>query len=453
MRLILGKQGGSQKKDPKAVFDSNPNFNRDLQPETLSLSDTLSKNSLPKPMTGCRGTLPLATSEAPGQEMRSVAKEGSAEEPVVVLDESHFESEVAKLRGRWELASVLNFLSGIPPVNKTLNGSDAWVTALCKKLAIWWSWVAEGDIPLIAAKGEEICQYKELDSTKRLLILNALCEVRAVQDDTLSYINEALKQGNQISCFRKDRIGGDGNGTSYWYDGNKTIGHRLYREIYIFQSKRNSKGKSFSIPPAISSQWETLATTLEEFRKVAEELSSSKVVAEVDVGKKIENEAIPVLEKLQKNKERQLKRKLRQEMALNDCRNPQGAGVSRSCRTRRPVSYTFDEYDRAIDEAIQVTKKGKANTKQEREGGELSRRNDISPNGGKEMDTDPTDNSGTEGDSMTSASESDEPHKVGITEDEDDDYCVKKYDAIHDAGDLGNSEADRNHATSSSEGY
>ncbi|KAB1204518.1 hypothetical protein CJ030_MR8G021830 [Morella rubra] len=329
-------------------------------------------------MTGCRGTLPLATSEAPGQEMRSVAKEGSAEEPVVVLDESHFESEVAKLRGRWELASVLNFLSvfepvigsnlklsaeeietalikpnssvaqlhiallkGIPPVNKTLNGSDAWVTALCKKLAIWWSWVAEGDIPLIAAKGEEICQYKELDSTKRLLILNALCEVRAVQDDTLSYINEALKQGNQISCFRKDRIGGDGNGTSYWYDGNKTIGHRLYREIYIFQSKRNSKGKSFSIPPAISSQWETLATTLEEFRKVAEELSSSKVVAEVDVGKKIENEAIPVLEKLQKNKERQLKRKLRQEMALNDCRNPQGAGVSRSCRTRRPVSYTF----------------------------------------------------------------------------------------------------------------
>lgn len=57
------------------------------------------------------------------------------------------------------------------------------------------------------------------------------------------------------------------------YDGNKTIGHRLYREVYIFQSKRNSKGKSFSIPPAISSQWETLATTLEEFRKVAVSLN------------------------------------------------------------------------------------------------------------------------------------------------------------------------------------
>jgi len=36
------------------------------------------------------------------------------------------------------------------------------------------------------------------------------------QDDTLSYINDALKQGNQISCFRKDKIGGDGNGITYW---------------------------------------------------------------------------------------------------------------------------------------------------------------------------------------------------------------------------------------------
>lgn len=29
----------------------------------------------------------------------------------------------------------------------------------------------------------------------------------------------------------------------------------------------------------------------------------------------------------------------------------------RSCRNRRPVKYTFDEYDQAIDEAIQLTKK------------------------------------------------------------------------------------------------
>lgn len=53
------------------------------------------------------------------------------------------------------------------------------------------------------------------------------------------------------------------------YDGNKTIGHRLYREVNMCQSKRNSKGKQCLSPPTISSQWETLATNLEEFHKVA----------------------------------------------------------------------------------------------------------------------------------------------------------------------------------------
>ena len=92
------------------------------------------------------------------------------------MDDSSSDSEVAKVRGRLELASILNFLNvfepmigndlkltteeielglvkpnalhikllkGIPPVSKLLNGSDAWVTALCKKLAMWWPWVRQ----------------------------------------------------------------------------------------------------------------------------------------------------------------------------------------------------------------------------------------------------------------------------------------------------------------------
>lgn len=62
-------------------------------------------------MNGGRRTRAVAASEVAVEEKRPVVvKEGSAEEPMVVLDESHLESEVAKLRGRWELASVLNFL-------------------------------------------------------------------------------------------------------------------------------------------------------------------------------------------------------------------------------------------------------------------------------------------------------------------------------------------------------
>lgn len=91
---------------------------------------------------------------------------------------------------------------------------------------------------------EETSEYKGLDPKRRLLILKALCEIRAdviystfllnvtsfgfclmaekndsfglQQDDTVAYIKDSLKQGTQISSFRKEKIGGDGNGTSFW---------------------------------------------------------------------------------------------------------------------------------------------------------------------------------------------------------------------------------------------
>jgi zinc finger FYVE domain-containing protein 26 len=36
------------------------------------------------------------------------------------------------------------------------------------------------------------------------------------QHDVVSYINDALKEGTEISSFRKDAFGRDGTGTSYW---------------------------------------------------------------------------------------------------------------------------------------------------------------------------------------------------------------------------------------------
>uniref|UniRef100_A0A2N9EF26 DDT domain-containing protein n=1 Tax=Fagus sylvatica TaxID=28930 RepID=A0A2N9EF26_FAGSY len=482
-------------------------------------------------MNGGRRTRAATASEAVGKETLPVVKEESAEEPMVVLDESHLESEVAKLRGRWELASVLNFLSvfepvigsglklsaeeiemalikpnsllaklhilllkGIPPVSKNLNGSDAWVTVLCKKLDTWWPWVAEGEIPLVAAKGEEIPRYKQLDSTNRLLILKALCELRAHQDDTVSYVNDALKEGNQISSFRKDKIGGDGNGTSYWYDGNKTIGYRLYRELNIYPSKRNSKGKGCLTPPAISSQWETLATNLDEFRKVVDELSGSKVVAEVDVSKTIETDAIPVLEKLQKNKDRALETKatarnapklilrslLRLELlalvALVGLPLDIPADGSYHIYCDRAALLSDCELETLSQWVVGGGDVGKGKTTDERKGSQYGR-NGIASNVGQEMDTDSqetdtdshetdtdskdsfgkkgdsqetdTDSSfGKKGDSMDNDTANDMLQEVGIDDENDnDDYCGKKDDDIDDGSDLGNSEADRNHAT------
>lgn len=386
---------------------------------------------------------------------------------------SQTDSELARrrLRQRWELASVLNFLhvfepvidnkmkisaeeietalitpnsllkklhvmllKGIPPVSKTLNGGDAWVTVLCKKLAMWWPWVADGDIPLTVAKGEEIFRYKELDPTDRLLLLKALCEIRADQNDAVSYINDKLKDGSSISSFRKDKIGDDNCGTTYWCDGNEVIGHRLYKEVSTFESKPNVKGKE-NIPTIIT-EWETLATNLEEFRKVVDGFSLSQAKLEVAVVKIIQTDAIPVLEKLHKKKERALKQQQRQEMLLSGFRN---SGITRSCRNHKPVCYTFEDFDKAINEAIQPTKKRKTTEERTREEkhSDHSKSNKNASNERSDSETDPRNGSVHSNDnSIVSDTESED-----LNGGNDSNYS----DSEKDSGD--NENGNKNHKT------
>lgn len=319
----------------------------------------------------------------------------AADEPVVVISSPlDPQKERGRLRNMFELASVLNFihvfrpvlninmefsaeeletalitpnntlsqlhiqlLKGIPPVSRTL-GNNMWVTALCKKLADWWPWVAEGELPLVACHGEEIIAYKKLDPCTRVLVLKALCEIRLEQDDIWKFIDDSLKHNNfQLSSFRKARLGGDAHGTSYWYDADSIIGHRLYREIQKIEVKIKPKGKGRSTEPLISCQWETIATNLDEFLAVSEKFASSRNKVEAGIGKKIKNDIVPVLEELQKKKERALKKQQRQATLLDSFFVVQGETIGRSRRDRKPVKYTFDDYDRSIDEAIQMTKK------------------------------------------------------------------------------------------------
>ncbi|KAJ8555396.1 hypothetical protein K7X08_012892 [Anisodus acutangulus] len=304
-----------------------------------------------------------------------------------------------KLRQRWELASVLNFLTvfepvlqinvkisaeeietaliepndnlaqlhimllkGIPPVSKLLKDSNGWVIALSKKLEMWWPWVAEGNFPLTAKKGEEMSTYKALDPMTRLLILKALCEIRADQGDTISYINDEAKNRTDSSAFRKEKLGGNGNEVSFWYDGNETIGHRLYKEVY--QIEPMSKVKDKKRISAIASQWETLATTFEEFQNFVDTFSSSQVKWEADVGKAVEAHAIPALQKIQRKKDMALKRQQREHQRKHQreqrfVEGLRNLAAPRSCRIRRPVNYRCDDFDRAIKEAIDATNKRK----------------------------------------------------------------------------------------------
>ncbi|MCD7459616.1 DDT domain-containing protein ddr4 [Datura stramonium] len=298
------------------------------------------------------------------------------------------------LRSMWQLASILNFLNvfrpllnirvefsaeefetalitpndtlgdihmpllkAIPPVTRMALGQNTWITVLCRKLRDWWHWVAEGELPIVASQGAEIEAYSALDPAVRVVILKALCDIRVEQEDIRNYIDENLKQGVHLSLFRKERVGGDSHGISYWYEDDSIIGHRLYREIRKIEVKKG-KGKNVQPIPSSCYQWETVATNLDEFQDVSEKLFSSKNRTEASVGKKLKNDMLPEVERVHKRKEKLLKKQHRQALMLDNMLNMDGLSGGRSLRDRKPVTYTFDDYDRSINEAIKITKNG-----------------------------------------------------------------------------------------------
>ncbi|KAF6157324.1 hypothetical protein GIB67_004262 [Kingdonia uniflora] len=298
-----------------------------------------------------------------------------------------------ELRSMWELASLLNFLhvfrpllnitaeftaeeletalitpnstlddihipllKAIPPIARMALGRATWVTVLCRKLRDWWHWVADGDIPIVASQGTEAEAYKALDPGTRVVILKALCDIRVEQEDIRNYIDLSIKQGIQLSVFRKERIGGDSHGVSYWYEDDPIIGHRLYREIRKVEANK-LKTKGMLTYPTISRQWETVATNLDEFEEVSEKLFSSKSRVESSLGKKLKIDMIPEVEKVHKKRERLLKKQHREATLLDNFYGADGLAPGRSLRDRKPVTYTFDDFDRSINEAIKITKR------------------------------------------------------------------------------------------------
>ncbi|XP_039004870.1 DDT domain-containing protein DDR4-like [Hibiscus syriacus] len=169
------------------------------------------------------------------------------------------------------------------------------------------------------------------------------------------------------------------------------------------------------------------------------------IAAEVAIGKTINDDVIPVVEKFQKKKERTLNRKKRQEMLLSSFRSS-CAGMTRTCRNHRPISYTFDEYDRAIDEAIEITKRRK--TIEEQSQGQKLPRQTFGSNGGSYVEgTVSKDSSDGKANSMGSETEDDKLQKAGDNgnekEDNDDDYSSETDGDVNNSSNLGSS-ADEN---------
>ncbi|CAO2193944.1 unnamed protein product [Urochloa humidicola] len=327
-------------------------------------------SSPPKPPKAPAPDVAAAASEDPvvllcrRWELASVLHFLKVFEPVIKADLglSAEEIETALVSNNRNLARIhIALLKGIPPVNKNLKDEDGWIIITSKKLTDWWSWVAEGANPFKSNPGNEVEVYKQQDPINRLLILKALCEVRSEQNDAVWYVNDEMKKGANVSNFRKDKLGSGSNGTIYWYDGDSTIGHRLYTEDVAVNFKQNWKGKSGRLTkPDINIHWETVATDLDEFLEISEKLSR-KGRTESAIAEHLKAEIIPAVEKLQKKKERELKRQEKKDklLALANSFQP------RSLRNRRPVNYNYSDYDRSIEEAIRATSKAKEHDSRE----------------------------------------------------------------------------------------
>jgi len=188
------------------------------------------------------------------------------------------------------------------------------------------------------------------------------------QEDIRNFIDSSLKNGHDLSTFRKERIGGDSLGISYWYEDDEILGHRLYREIRRVEQVKKEPGKrsrgkgGSSAISVMSYQWETVASSFDEFDDVAEKLFSSRNRTEVSLGKKLKIEYLPEIEKIHKKKERLLKKQQREALLLDSYLTSDGHTTGRSLRDRKPVTYTFDDFDRSINEAIKITKKREENS-------------------------------------------------------------------------------------------
>ncbi|XP_047940926.1 DDT domain-containing protein DDR4-like isoform X1 [Salvia hispanica] len=298
----------------------------------------------------------------------------------VKMEFSAEEFETALIIPNNTLAEIhMPLLKAIPPVTRMALNHSTWITVLCRKLRDWWHWVAEGDLPIVASHGTEVEAYNTLDPGIRVVILKALCDIRVEQEDIRNHIDDSLKHGVQLSTFRKERLGGNSYGVSYWYEDDPIIGHRLYREIRNVEVKKG-RGKNIPPIPHSSYQWEAVATNLDEFLNVSEKLFSSKNRTEVSVGKKLKNYMLPEIEKVHKRKEKLLKKQHRQALMLDNMINMDAIAAGRSLRDRKPVTYTFNDYDHSINEAIKVTKQNKQSP-EHFDGGDPPMKHELSRNG------------------------------------------------------------------------
>lgn len=231
---------------------------------------------------------------------------------------------------------------------------------------------------------QEADVHAQCTPIEKLKLLLLMCELRMCCEDIRSRIERAATVPKKrmdeederiLNALRPSPLGVDAEGAKYWFldAGNKRIsrGFRLYKEVprtpgtrtkatpvKWWEAKKpppksNLGGSKTSVP--LMDEWRLVAHSMESMEDLGEYLVSGAARADRKLGAVILDSVVP---RLQERKRREDKRQLatqRLHVALGNASNVLNADTAgRGRRVRKTVNYTFENFDKEIEDSIKA---------------------------------------------------------------------------------------------------
>lgn len=183
----------------------------------------------------------------------------------------------------------------------------------CDEISVGWKFITTSNYQMFLRRlFRQKCQqysienpfntdtdFQSLPLRTKLKILHCLCDFRL---DSESVYNQLYNL--ESDSLRIEPLGFDENDSAYWY----FYGTRLYREDYLSASEKKKRKKSD--PNSPDTIWQVICFTEDDWNNLAAKFKNSKDLKERALYNILQENFLPKIPKLFKEKEAQRRRKL-----------------------------------------------------------------------------------------------------------------------------------------------